>query len=252
LSFIKENPMKKIIYITLLFILVLSVASCSKNGILVDAVPVSSITIVNAIPGPDLLIVNLTGAASVADFYNPDYPVNPQIGYPSFQQYSIKSGAVPVAIYKLSDITKPVFKSSVKLSDGGIYSLFLSGSPALGLDTLLVQDHLQQHSQADSTIGIRFVNLSKESGPLSVNVAGKATGSAVNQLKYKSITAFKNYAAPRSITGYVFEVRDGVSGDLISTNTVEVSAFQNITIAITGLQNPDSLTPIGIVRIKNY
>ncbi len=249
--------MKYLIYILLL---VVFASSCKKETNPVKSVPISSVTIVNAIIGSDEIIADLTGADSVADFYY----TAPTIGYGSFLSYSIPSGNIPIAVYSFSDTTHPLFKNNLSLDNSSIYSFFLCGVNPKQPDTLLTQDIIPYHTNTDSTIGIRFVNLSSGGSPISINVEGGANGSEVSSMGYRAITGFKNYPATSDITQYVFEIRDAASGDLLTTtdyllindpnnpgNNV-LSPFRNITIAVIGSQEPSSSTPPAIMLINNY
>jgi len=225
----------------------------------VKPVPISSLTIVNAIIGSDEIIADLTGADSVGAYYS----TATQISYGSFNRYSIASGNTPIEIYSVSDTKTPLFKSNLSFKNSTIYSLFLSGTSQSKPDTLFTQDNIPYHSATDSTIGIRFVNLSNGNS-VSVNIQGSANGSEVGSMGYRGITGFKNYAAGNNITEYIFEIRDAVSGDLLITTesllirdpddpgSDVLSPFRDITIAITGEQDPSASVPIGIMLIKYY
>ncbi len=248
--------MKYSVYILLLIVVALS---CKKEAGVVKPVPISSLTIVNAIIGSDEIIADLTGADSVAAYYS----TAPQISYGSYKRYSIPSGSVPIVIYSISDTITPVFKSTLSLNNSSIYSLFLCGTSPKQPDTLLTQDLIPYHSSIDSTIGIRFVNLSS-GNPVSVNIQDSANGSEVSSLGYKGITVFKNYAVTTDVTEYIFEIRDAVTGDLLITTesllirdpddpgSDVLSPFRDITIAVTGEQDPSASVPIGIMLIKYY
>jgi hypothetical protein len=126
---------------------------------------------------------------------------------------------------------------------GGIYSLLITGADTTNPDYLFVQDVLPVHT--DSTVGIRFVNLSTGSNPVSVDIKGQANGSTVSSLAYKSITSFTNFGATSSVSSYIFEFRDAMSGELlanytlggVNTNSPTVTntvLFNNLTIALIG------------------
>jgi len=222
--------------------------SCTKEANSVKTGAISAITVVNAMGSANPFIVDLYGANSVAVYY----ATTRQIGYGSYYDYSIPSGNMPLTIYQTTDTLHPVYKNTVNLQPDAIYSLFLSGLDVANPDTLLIQDHPPYHSIADSTVGVRFVNLSQDSNPISVNIQGTANGSEVSSLSYKSITDFKSYPATINIAQYTFEIRDASSGNLLTTYTYNVAPFQNITIAVIGEEDPLSTVPISTMQINNY
>lgn len=137
-----------------------------------------------------------------------------------------------------------MFSSTLNFAAGGIYSLFITGADTSNPDYLLVQDMPPTHT--DSTVGIRFVNLSTGSNPVSVDIQGQPNGSTVSSLAYKNITSFANFAATTSsVSSYIFEFRDAVSGNLLasytlsgvnthSTTAANTVLFNNLTIALIG------------------
>jgi hypothetical protein len=237
--------------ITLTFFL----SSCTKEANNVKPVPMSAVNVVNAIINSNPLIADLTGADSVAAYLS----TTPQIGYSSFFEYSIQSGNVPVAVYQTTDTLNPIFKTGLKnstlnLQGSKIYSLFLSGQlgPQGSVDTLLTLDNPPYHPATDSSSGIRFVNLSQGSSPISVNIQGNPNTSEVSSLSYRDITGFKNYPATTNITQYLFEIRDAASGNLLTTYTYNLAPYQNITIALIGSEDPAVNVPVSTMRVNDF
>ena len=222
--------------------------SCKKEFNNVKTVPISAITIVNAVVNANPLVADFSGADSVAAFYS----TTTQIGYGSFYEYSLPSSKTPAAVYQLSDTTNPFYKETINLQPDGVYSLFLSGADTNHVDTLLTQDNPPYHSNADSTAGIRFVNLSTGSSPISIDIQGESNGSEASSLAYQAITNFKNYPATQEVTQYNFEIRDAASGNLITTYTYTTAPFQNITIAIIGSEDPSVNVPVSVIQVNNY
>ena len=224
--------------------------SCNKQANNVKRGAVSAFTIVNAVVESDPMIANLASADSVKVFYS----TATRISYGSSYQYTVPSGILPTVIYEETDTVHPVYKNNIELSPAGIHSLFLSGvnSNQSMPDTLLTEDHPPFHSSTDSSIGVRFVNLSPGSPPISINIQGKPFGSEVGSLPYKSITPYKTYGASSISIQYVFEFRDASSDSLLTTLTFPANPFRNITIVINGLVKGAGPQLLSTFLINNF
>lgn len=225
---------------------------------------VAAVTVVNAVVGANPIITDFTGAHPISTYYS----TTQKISYGSSFEYSVSGGNVPIVTYQTTDTTNALYKNTLNINGGNIYSLFLCGKATTGdaADYLFTTDDLPSHNAADSTVGIRFVNLSPGSSPISINIQGQAAGSEVNSLAYKSITSFKNYAATRLIGSYVFEFRDSSTGNLLTSFTISGInngtgtntstnnyRYKNITIAFKGLPGISSgSTAQGAFQINNY
>src|ERR1700753_1094251 len=104
---------------------------------------------------------------------------------------NVINATVPLAI-AATDTTKPVVVTNLNFANGSYYSLFLAGQSG-ALDTILVKDSYQNYT--DSSFGCRFINLSYNSNPISVNIKGKSNGSEVASLSYKQNSGFIKYVA---------------------------------------------------------
>lgn len=235
--------------IKLILIGVLSVClSCKKEFSVVKPGPLSDVTLVNAIVGSNSVIPDFSN-----DPIQGSFSLSNLVGNGSFFEYSMPSGNTPVSVWQLPDTIQTIFKGSLNLQPQVAYSLFLAGDNPTKPDTLFTRDQLAYHSSADSVVGIRFVNLSPGSNPISINIQGKANGSEVANLAYKKITGFKVYAAtstmPSPSTGYAFEFRDEASGNLLTSFTYlrNIARFRNITIVFNGLPGNQS-----IFLVNNY
>lgn len=200
----------------------------------------------------------------------------PGTGSPSFNEYSPPGGSDTLYVVQENGdtlnlgpkATGLMFDSILTLMSGGIYSLFLTGADTSSPDYLVTTDSLPYHSPTDSTVGIRFVNLSTGSQPISINLEGGAPGSEVGSLPYKGITGFRNYVSNSTVTNstYLFVIRDLATGDslisfglnsrtglgLLDPNNGNILTFRNATIAVYGLENPSSSVPLGIMLIDDY
>lgn len=241
------------IYLNLLLIVMfsLAIASCKKEETF-KASGASALTIVNGVVGNNHLLTNFNGDHLNGIYYTGMVAVD--YGTASFFTHYV--GRQPLGLYQLPDTTagsKPVFNLTLNLPANTIHTLFLMGT-AQDPDELFTTDQLPYHAPSDSTMGIRFVNISKGSDPVSINLAGQANGSEADGIAYKGITPFKNYNASSAVSSYTFEFRDKASGELLGTcvvdginipgdsNTHNIRRFRNFTIAFLGAsggQAPD-------------
>lgn len=209
-------------------LLPLILAACTKQN---TPPGTASLTIVNTVVGSKELVTNFNNAQPIT------YTFVGALFYKQFtsrfNQLSAYSGKQQLALYEFPDTTAksiPLFNLALDLPIGSIHSLFLTGTFSKP-DTLFTRDALPYYPSTDSAMGIRFVNLSPGSAPVTVNILGNANGSEAGNLSYKGITGFKNYPVRSSTADYVFEFRDAVSGALITTYTA------------SGINNPGTLSP---------
>ena len=203
----------------------------------------SSLNVINSVVNIPSIKVNYYGSPVVFGYYTDS------ILYGSSKVYSVTAGVDQVTIVNSKDTLHPIYDRSLKLDPGGVYSLFLSGQ-APSLDTLFVKDVIPYRN--DSTTGIRFINLSPNSNPLSINITGHTNGSETNNLAYKAITEFKTYQALSSNTTYKFEIRDAVSSTLLSTYTLNTPRFYNVTLVVKGVVGGSGVNALGVLLVKNY
>jgi hypothetical protein len=164
-----------------------------------------------------------------------------------------------------------MFYGILPLKAGKIYSLFLCGTDTTAPDFLFTTDSLPYHAPSDSTVGIRFVNLSTGSNPISINLEGTGNGSEVGNLAYKAITGFKNYLSNSSMTnngGYLFVIRDASSGDSLTSFSLSGNGrvvgladpnignnalvFKNVTIAFVGQPGSNVIVPQMAILVEDY
>ena len=262
-------------YFLLLGILVPVASGCEKTGTVPIVAKPAAFTVVNVIPNsaPVIPVINTTSAALSDYFWNAN-----AIGYGNFYEYSPPGGNDTIYVVQQNSDTMDIgpkdaglmFYNILDLKAGGIYSLFLTGADTSSPDYLLTTDSLPYQSPTDSTVGIRFVNLSAGSNPISINLEGSPNGSAVGNLAYKNITSFKNYVSNSTVTnsGYLFVIRDVASGDSLTSYLVpgigtgngvglmdptnsNPLVFRNVTIAVYGSEN-GTTTPLMTMLVDNY
>lgn len=229
--------------------------SCKKVVSIISPLPVSSLTVVNAVDGSAGFLTTFWPDSAVSTFYTYAQEIN----YTAGAEFNVISGATPVIIYDLSDTATPLFNGNMTFQPNGIYSLFLSGvstGHAIVPDTLLVLDNPPFHPVGDSSVGIRFVNVSPSAGTISVDLQGSSPGSEVTSLGYQEVTEFKDYAATSTIpspsTGYVFEFRSVTNDSLLCTYIYGNSAlplFRNVSLVLAGTTSGSG---IRVFEVNNY
>lgn len=203
----------------------------------------SSLVIVNGMAGSSLLFTNFDIATP--QHFNPF----PQfVGYKSYVEIGSHYGNVPLALTDYQDTTKIAYKLTLDLPVNTMHSLFLTGTLAAP-ESFVTTDLPPYHSITDSVAGVRFVNLSPGSSPLSINIQGKANASEMSNLAFKKVSDFKTYPATSTISDYVFEIRDEATGNLLTTYDYgDLARFNNVTIVICGADN----NSLSTFLVKNY
>jgi len=213
--------------------------SCKKDQALGLLSNVSSLNVINAIPGSSGLVTNINNRLL-------NYRTGSQIAYGNYKLYNFAGGSTSVVVKQIADTINSVYTNTLNLPGYTAHSLFLSGT-AISPDTLLVEDHLTPASSHpnDSVTHIRFVNLLVGSNPVSINIQGSPAGSVQASQSYKAITGFTDFAATSAIPSYVFEFRDAGTGALLksytltgvnraSSTTANTILFKYLTIVLDG------------------
>ena len=194
---------------------------------------VATLLMFNAVIGSDTLVTSFNGTEPITWYKNANKLIYGQVTNSTYfnmnGQFNSYAGDQSIALYNKQDTTpksKPVFDLGVNLPVSSINSLFLTGTMTAP-DFFLTKDNPPYHPATDSSMGIRFVNLSPGIMKLSVNLVGQANGSELNNLGYKQITDFKNYPVITGVNEYRYEFRDAGNGDLITTYTIDVRNKQS-------------------------
>ena len=221
----------------------------------------ASLTLINAVPNSTpSLVTNFGGTDPITWYKNALKLVYGTSG--AANQSLAYTGEQQLAVYRYPDTmahSTPLFNLALDLQPGSIYTLFLTGTLAAP-DTLMTIDNPPYHPATDSSLGVRFVNLSAGSAPISVNITGSANGSEAGSLGYKTITGFRNYSAVAGISHYNFEFRDAATGTLlisydltgIGTASYNARRFRNFTLAYMGLPGDATTRKVTLVETYTY
>lgn len=230
----------KLSFIFLISLLSLAFVSCKKTE---QAPVISHLTLFNAMPGDARLLTSFRGTKPLDIYYDARlfyYAVFDELG-----KYAITTEEQPLAMYLYPDTLptdKPLFDLNLKIKKGSINRLYFTGTiehPDYLLSTFVPP----YHNVADSTFGIRFLNLSYQSKPVNVYLIRNGERKEVEGLAYKGASEYKNYAANLETEDYTFEFRDQETQKLLTTYTTKdvgvvkdnLLRFRNVTIALIGL-----------------
>lgn len=256
---LNDYTMNKLYTAALAFVLAVAASSCEKD---LNPSGSASLTLFNAIVGSKPLVTNFSNGdqlyykTSIASF-----------GYGLFANANQLSYYVGQQVLEVrpdtASASKPLFELMLDLPAGSITSLYFTGAID-DPDTLLIREQLPYYSSSDSIAGIRFVNLSPGSAPVSVNIQGRASGSTVSSLPYKGITAFLPFDASAPTSQVIFEFRDMATGTLITTYTARNFSvvgtlyaannwlFRNNTLALIGQPGATGTNAQKIAVIRHF
>jgi hypothetical protein len=244
--------------ITAASLLTLILASCTKQT---TAPGNASLTMINAVVGNASLVTNFKGG-NPFEYYHAN-----RIYYKAFSEINNRftqfSGTQPLALYQYPDTTEksvPLFNLVLDLPLGSIHTLFLTGTVA-SPDTLFIKDDLPYHTTIDSSMGIRFVNLSPGSNDISINIKGKTGAPEVAHLPYKGSTVFIKYSAGFEVPDYEFEFRDAASGALLGSYITAgiyhqttiweyLWIYKNFTLALVGLPGGTGVSAPAVMLVR--
>lgn len=241
--------------------LLLVFMSCSKNEH--DVRQKSSYTIINA-----------TSDISSARTYLADHdipwktlPTTDAIAQYRSSNFGAWAGNNMIRVVNGADTTQLLYGSSKieNLEPATWNTFFLCGNAIVGYDGIFIKNEALTN-YADSVIGIRFINLSSNSTPISV-VLFNANGTVeVNSIAYKQKSAFINYPSKQATDSIRFILKDVATGDSLTkyvlpktptspytTVSLAHSRFKNITLVIKGLQGTTSgVNAFAIFPVPHY
>jgi len=220
---INNKKMKPITYFMLATALICGLASCKKDTA-ISLSPLASINVTNVVVGGATLTLN-TSALTIANN--------------NYAQLALNAGNSLVDLYPAATPSSPYYNQTVQTNSGDYYSLFLSGTSPSFVDNVLIHENYQNYT--DSLCGVRFINLSPGSNPISVNVNGAVNGSTVASLAYKAYSNFVQFPAKKTNTTYAFQVRDAATGTLLLSYTLSTPFFHNVTLVFRGLPGAQAI-----------
>ncbi len=254
--------MKKITYSFSMITLFFLFGGCKKEKNYV-ANELATIKVINGIVNEDVKLrmngrLNSSGATQNSNQDNTVYYGGDAFFY---------ADAKPLSVDFLKASDESVLASQTfNIRNGGIYSLILGGIFP-NVETTLIDDTdipivdvSITPADADSVIFVRFINLSPDTQPLDIRIAGASTNE-VSGLAYQSHSSFKAFPARNArfidTFGYDmlnFEVIE--NGIVIQTYSMFVfepaNRFKNVALVITGRKNPDTGQPGLAISAVNY
>jgi hypothetical protein len=220
-----------------------SVTSCKKTEI--KSSPIASLNVVTAVINGGNVKLN-TNLQDSAKAYNS-------------KSFAIIPGS-KIVLYPTNNPLTPYYNPTHQTSteNGEVYSVFLAGQ-APTFESVFVKENLPER-YADSTIGVRIINLSPNSTPINVTLASANTINVFSDVSYKQISDFAKFPLRTVIpTGSAtFQIRDA-AGTLLATYTIPTSVnslypgitialqrFKNITLVIKGLMGTTGSDGFGV------
>ncbi len=221
---------------------------------------VATLNIINAVVGSPNLVPNLNPTDGKSQAPLQWYANGVKIGYGGTQTITGYQGLVPISLSTITDTLIPVWTGRLNLSVNTMNSFFLTGTDTAHVDTLFTTDTPNIYAQSDSSVGIRFINLSAARNAVSVVIHGNTGTPEVPTLAYKGVTSFRTYAANWSAVNITFEFHDLSTNQLLASYAVSGLSngagkntatntwrYKNVTIVLAG--NTSSYKTI---LVKNY
>ncbi|WP_185154071.1 DUF4397 domain-containing protein [Fulvivirga sp. M361] len=187
----------------------------------------ASLKVVHAAENAPALHVNYFGREII-------FSDNPMLSFGGSMRTSLPSDIERTIFFvSAEDTLNQVHQQSVTFQPGDIHTLFLTGDEE-NIEGTLVRD--EPLVLMDSLVGIRFVNLSPDSGPVSVGLTGQ-TELISSDLAFKASSDFNQLTADNATGVYTFEFKDADGEVLINTTIDPVSngfVFKNTTFVLMG------------------
>jgi hypothetical protein len=222
-----------------LLIMIATITACKKNQIEIS--PVASIIVVNTITGGQTIKMNNYSSTVSNNAYG---------------RFAFHTGAPNIYVFPLSDSLSPYYKlnQDIQLESGDVYTLFLGGQFTQA-EGILVKEDLQYHN--DSTVGIRFMNLSPNSPNVNVTLSTSNSKNEFSNISYKAMSDFKIFPALANNISYTFQVRNSIDNSLIASITLTGSSlttgiprFKNITLVLRGIVG--GVPAAGLTRVDHF
>lgn len=234
--------MRRLKYLSVIALVAGMIISCKKSN---DLIPAASLNVVNASPGIANAKVRTPNVPAL--YYNQMKGVD----YANSQVFILPVGSPQITINSSTDtLSKPLYSSALGANAGDIYSLFIGG--AAGGDIVINKDAIPY--RPDSSIGVRFINMSYNSTPVNVMLSTSSTANEFSNVAYKSVTDFKTYSATSvNPASYTFQARDG-NGNLLASVDVSRTTYiwHNVTLVLSGQMGGTGTDAPKLFIVKNY
>ena len=246
--------MKTMKHYALFMIVCVLICACEENE---PNVPqTATIRIINAIQ--DVGTIDLRGFEGSISFFGTN-----TINYGSSFRFTLPANTpAGLTITPATDTLNIITEETLMLEQvGGIYSLFLLGDSSQA-ETFMIEDEFINYQ--DSIYGVRFINLSEDSGPVNVrNIALDSAGVrdttlVKSEIDFRSFTTFSQYVADSRIENHTFQFLDE-SGNVLASTTVPrffffaPPYFKNLTIGLIGrADDGQGGNNLSIVEIEHF
>lgn len=255
--------MTKLFYFFAAWLSFTGFVSCKKESVKADGT--ASLTIVNGLVDTGYSSLMVTSKELGGSPQTTVSPLIRQAVFDEGSEFGFLSGRKNFFLYTVRNdkmvAGPPLINLALEFPNGFIGSLFIAGTLKQP-DTLLVKDQPVYFPPADSSMGLRFVNLAQGNLSVSVNIKGQASGTEVNSLPFKAITEFKKYAANTAAGSYVFEFKNSATGALLASFTIgnvnnpgtatpNLWRYRNFTLVLCGVPG-SALTPPSAFIVKNH
>jgi len=212
--------MKKMIFLYIQAALFLSLAFSCKKGLRPEGT--ASFTIVNAMSGLNNGLINFNpnylSTAKYLTGMNAKYRV-----FDPGNHITIPAKEQPLVIYSApvsNAQDKPIYQLNINPAVGDASTLFLCGTIQQP-ESILITQLPPYHSVADSTLGLRFLNLAPAKTPVRIHISGEGIDKSVTSLGYQSATGYLALNARANVVNVLVEIFDQTTGELLQRYTLQ-------------------------------
>lgn len=214
-------------------------AACKKNEITTTH---PSLSVINAAIGSGTVKVNYFGKPINWANYTGSLG---NVNFGSSQILTIfnLNNDYPFTIVPSTDTTNKIVNTKLPMNTDGIYSLYLIGEPGK-YDYIYNKEANIPYNLTDSSVSIRFINLSPNSPSVNITLASTPTVNEVQGLAYKSQSNFKQYPLPKVIPigSVTFQIKNSQNDMLLASYTLPTSPVSPYTVVSTSLSRFKSIT----------
>jgi len=212
--------MKKMIFLYIQAALFVSLTLSCKKGLRPEGT--ASLTVVNAMSGLNNGLVNFDpnylSTAKYLTGMNAKYRV-----FDPGNHITIPAKEQPLVIYNApvsNAQDKPIYQLNVNPTAGDASTLFLCGTTQKP-ESIVITQLPPYHSVADSTLGLRFVNLAPAKTPVRIRISGDGADKSVNNLGYQSATGYLVVNARANVVNVLIEIFDQTTDALLQSYTLQ-------------------------------